>query len=39
MTWDYIAWKNDGAPVAVPEPVAISMLAIGALAMFRRQRA
>jgi len=39
MTWDYIAWKNEGAPVAVPEPAGLSLLAISALAAVRRRRA
>ena len=41
IQWDYIRWTNDGAyaPVAVPEPAALSLLALGGLTMIRRRRA
>ncbi|MCC6422508.1 MAG: PEP-CTERM sorting domain-containing protein [Phycisphaerales bacterium] len=36
-TWDYVAWNVNGAPVAVPEPAALSLLGLGALALRRRK--
>lgn len=40
VQWDYIQWTNDGvfAPVAVPEPAALSLLALGVLAIRRSRR-
>lgn len=40
VQWDYIQWTNDGvfAPVAVPEPAALSLLVLGALAIRRSRR-
>jgi len=40
IQWDYVRWTNAGAfvPVAVPEPAALSLLGLGALAMIRRRR-
>lgn len=40
IQWDYIQWTNDGAfaPVAVPEPAALSLLGLGALTLIRRRK-
>lgn len=35
--WDYIAWNNATAPVAVPEPAALGLLGFSALALRRRR--
>lgn len=37
IQWDYIQWTNDGAFAPVPEPAALSLLSLGALALRRRK--
>jgi MYXO-CTERM domain-containing protein len=37
IEWDYIQWTNDGAFAPVPEPAALSLLGLGALALRRRR--
>ncbi|MCC7350907.1 MAG: PEP-CTERM sorting domain-containing protein [Phycisphaerales bacterium] len=37
-SWDYIAWNVNGAPVAVPEPATLSILALGTLALVNRRK-
>lgn len=39
MNWDYIAWNNNSAPVAVPEPVVLSLLGLAGMLGLRRRRA
>jgi len=38
VDFDYIAWTNTGAPVAVPEPAALSLVMLGAAIIARRRR-